>query len=412
MRARSAVLGFVVLSVAAACGGDDRSFSGSTGGTGGAAGGSAATGGSATGGAGGGSATGGTTSGGGSAGAGGATGGSGGVSGSGGASGGGGATGGAAGSGGATGGSGGATGGSGGATGGSGGATGGSGGVAACDTTKNICAETPPGGWTGPLALYKGAGAPPGCPGSYPTKISDGKTGFNPGIPSCACSCDPATGIGCGGVAAAVYDVPNNLAGCTVNPTGYTKVWSANAGVCTKASASAVGQVALWLGPPTSAGTCAPKSNHVLPTPTFSDQTRLCTGATAVAGSCGTGQTCMPQPFKPFDVCVYHSGNLACPSAYPQKTVVFDGYQDTRSCSACSCGNATSSCKGMVQFASTCSSGGIAYGAVSGCGTPSPDIAATQYGTYVPNPSGTCPASSSTLTGTAVPTGETTVCCK
>lgn len=362
----------LVLGLVAACGGgEDRKF------------------GSGTGGAAGGGAVGGAT--GGASGAGGAT--TGGASGAGGA-----ATGGSA--------------GAGGATGGAGGATGGTGGGSTCESANNTCAPDAPAGWTGPVAFRHGQGAPPACPGAYPTKVADGHAGLDPGTPSCNCTCDPATGIqGCNG-AASIYDVPNTAVGCTVIPTGYTKVWGADAGQCVKPTANATGNVALVPPTPSNQGTCAPKPNHTIPTPTWAQDTRICSGATPAAGSCGAGATCMPKTFAPYETCVYSPGDVACPTAgYTKKLLVYEGFTDGRSCSACTCGAASSSCKGQVTFTSACSGTPVLYSTISGCGAPLVDVSTTQNGTYTPAPSGTCPPSTSTPSGTVATTGESTVCC-
>lgn len=374
MRTPVLVLQTVVLGLVAACGGgEDRQFAAGTGGSSGAAG----AGGSATGGSGG------------------TSGGTGGVAGT--------NTGGAAATGGAAG---------GGGSAGSGGATGGSGGGTSCESANNTCAPNAPAGWTGPVAFRHGAGAPPACPGAYPTKVADGHAGLEPGAASCKCTCDPATGIlGCNG-AASIYDVPNTAVGCTVIPTNYTKVWGANAGQCVKATANATGNVALVPPTPTNNGTCAPKANNTIPTPTWGQETRLCGGAAPASGSCGAGQTCMPKAFAPYEMCIYRPGDAPCPTnGYTKKLMVYEGFTDGRTCSACTCGSATSSCKGQVNMVSACSGTPILYSSISGCGAPSTDVASTQYGTYTPAPSGTCPPSTSTLSGTVTTSGESTVCC-
>ncbi|HMR76749.1 MAG TPA: hypothetical protein PKD61_16625 [Polyangiaceae bacterium] len=150
-----------------------------------------------------------------------------------------------------------------------------------------------------------------------------------------------------------------------------------------------------------------------MPTPTWTQETRICSGATPAAGSCAPGQTCLPQPGAPYDVCVYRSGNMACPAGYTKKSTVYDGFADTRSCSTCSCGAASSKCGGSVRFTSGCSGFVITHTSVSGCAIPAGgvNISTAHWAHYAPDPSGTCPASTPTLTGAITPTGEVTVCC-
>ncbi len=378
----------VALSLVAACGGgEDRSFSGDGGASG-----------SGTGGSGNASGSGGSSA---SSGAGGSTGGVAGT-GTGGASGG---------TGGASGGTGGASGGAGGATGGTGGATGGSGGSGTCPTTSHQCAPTPPAGWTGPVAFTKGAAAPPSCPGSYPKVGTASFASLNPGQATCDCKCDPATGItGCN-TAASVWDVANSLAGCTVSPTQGTKVWEAQPGSCVKATGNTTGNVAILRPSPNSMGSCAPKPNHTIATPTWGEQARTCAGGVPDSGTCNAGETCMPQVVAPYKLCVYSPGDKPCGPVYSQKVLTYEQFTDGRTCSQCTCGTASSNCGGKVDFTSQCGGGGLLYSSVSGCGVPTADIATSQWGTYAPAPNGTCPPSAPTLSGNVTTAGETTVCC-
>ena len=368
MGRRVSVLGMSVslLAVVACGGGDERTFTGNTGGgdSGVGAAGSAGTAGSGTGGSSGASGSGGTA---GSAGAAGATGG-------------------AAGSAGAAGG-------------------------AACDTKSHVCAPEAGAGWTGPVAYRQGKGAPPSCPGSYPTKVADGKVGLNAGKATCKCSCDPATGISCTGTAK-LYDVAEGAFGCIAIPGGAT-AWQGTSSSCSKPTSSTSGQVRLVAPAPSKAGTCAAKSAHAIPTPSWAEETRICNGANPAAGSCASGQSCLPQPGAPYDLCVYRPGDMACPSAYPQKTVVYEDFKDTRTCSGCSCGSASSTCGGSLQLASGCSGTTLLYTTVSGCGLPAGgiNVSTSHWASYKPDPKGTCQESTSTLSGAATPTGATTVCC-
>lgn len=304
--------------------------------------------------------------------------------------------------------------GSGGATGGasgSGGAAGGTGGAAGCNTTTHVCAPSNPAGWTGPVAFYLGASAPPSCPGAYPTPEADGKANVVAGAPSCACSCDPATGVTCSSGTAAIYDVGEGVAGCTVNPTPYPKVWEGSLNSCVKALANATGQVALVRPNPTTVGSCAAKANHTIPPPTF-DQARLCAGAATGDGACDGNDVCLPQAFDPYRVCVHRPGEFECPAGYTDKTVVHEDFTDTRACTSCSCGATNATCGGSVDFvtASTCVSG-TAQAIVSGCGNPGQNLSVNWYGRYTPQPSGTCTASASSPSGDITPSGTRTVCC-
>ncbi|MEZ4222181.1 MAG: hypothetical protein R3B13_14695 [Polyangiaceae bacterium] len=323
------------------------------------------------------------------------------------------------GAGGATGGAGGATGGtagaSGGATGGAGGATGGTGGAQACDSATTQCAPDVPAGWAGPVAFYNGATAAPSCPGAYPTVGAKAHSGFKPGSASCSCSCDPATGIACNG-SAKVESIGTVTLACTlILPGQGTVIWSGNSSSCTHPSASvgATGKVRLLPPTPSSSGTCQAKANHTLPTPTWTSETQICAGASAPSGTCGSGQTCVQKTFAPYQLCVHRPGAFSCPPGYTKKHSTHENFTDSRACSTCTCGASTDAkCGGKVDFVSGCSGIVALNSSISSCGVASPDpIGTNQYGTYKPAPSGTCPSSSPTLSGTATATGETTVCC-
>jgi hypothetical protein len=121
----------------------------------------------------------------------------------------------------------------------------------------------------------------------------------------------------------------------------------------------------------------------------------------------------MPQPGAPYEVCVYRSGDVACPTAYGKKTLVYEKFTDTRSCSACTCGSPSSSCGGQVNFASGCTGFPLLITSAKGCASPAGgiDISTSHWASYSPAPSGTCTEATTTLSGTVTPSGEATVCC-
>lgn len=309
-------------------------------------------------------------------------------------------------------GTGGASGGTGGASGGTGGATGGAGGAGggtSCPGSTHVCAPTPPVGWTGPVAFTKGAAAPPSCPGSYPKVGTASFASLNPGQATCDCKCDPAAGItGCNGTVS-VWDVPNTGGAC-FSSIGYVKVWEALGSACVHPTGNTTGNVTVVRPTPTSNGTCAPKANHNISAPTWGEQARTCGGATPDSGSCSAGESCMPQVAAPYKLCVYSPGDKPCGPVYTQKILTYEQFTDGRTCSQCTCGSATSTCGGKVDFSTLCG-GGTLEAAVSGCGVPMNDITTSLWGAYYAQPGGTCPPSTPALSGNVTTAGETTVCC-
>ena len=283
---------------------------------------------------------------------------------------------------------------------------GGEGGSATCPST-HTCAETAPANWTGPVVLSLGD-TQPACVGTYPTTAGAFTSDLDPGLASCSCTCGAATGIECNSGAEICYfgtSLACNTQAClTPNATILP-------GACTDIPGS-TGWARVTPLAPSNAGSCASGTNHTLPAPTWATQAKACGGATTIPDVCEQGSVCTPVAVAPFDkLCIERTGEVACPNQfYSEQHVVYEGFTDTRACSACSCGAPTSTCGGDVAF--TYPGGGNQCGflvsEISGCGdmTGMEDTAI-----YSPAPSGSCAASASTLSGEVTTTGPVTFCC-
>jgi hypothetical protein len=109
-------------------------------------------------------------------------------------------------------------------------------------------------------------------------------------------------------------------------------------------------------------------------------------------------------------------GDVPCPDAfYSNKHVFYDDFTDTRDCSACSCGGATSTCGGKVSFQHSnngpCAQSNVFSDGSNNAGTCGGYVSGFDSGTYNPSPSGTCPPSGGDLTGAVTTSGASTVCC-
>jgi hypothetical protein len=291
-----------------------------------------------------------------------------------------------------------------------GGGAGGGDGASACPD-GHACAPAVPAGWTGPAALFLGAAGDtlPACPAAFPALAVDAHAGVAPVAPAeCSCSCDAPHGGSCHGL------------------LGIDSCFDATCGACQPASqpveAGTCIQViqgnVLWkyvetVQPDTLGADCAPLLDAPTPPPpVWSSIARVC--GLDTAATCAGGR-CAPEPPAPFgaSVCIHQPGDLECPSAYPQKTLLFDGFEDTRACSPCACGAVVNmTCSGTV----TAHSGpgcGSSQGSwpVPGCIPFLPTPSTTHLYVSLSPTGGSCNPSGGTPIGEVVALGPTTVCC-
>ena len=128
-----------------------------------------------------------------------------------------------------------------------------------------------------------------------------------------------------------------------------------------------------------------------------------------------------------FALCIFHEGDEDCPdesgNVFTEKHVFYNGVQDDRQCSACSCGAPTGSvCKAQLSIHDgndlTCSGPTIAQllitSAKDACvdiTLPGQALGSKSVGptTYIP---GTCPPMGGAASGSAIPTEPDTFCCR
>jgi hypothetical protein len=153
--------------------------------------------------------------------------------------------------------------------------------------------------------------------------------------------------------------------------------------------------------------------------PSWGQFARMCRGAPF--GGCGNdGLVCSPLSTPGFLVCIAQKGDNDCPgSPYTEKHVFYTSYQDTRSCSSCSCGPpAGSVCTSEVTAYSddTCMSAPVAsvladssapkcLDVISGSALRSKSASSPTYTPGICTPSGGDPM------GSVVPVDPFTLCC-
>jgi hypothetical protein len=294
-----------------------------------------------------------------------------------------------------------------------------------CDPGYTCSPNAPPGGWQGPVAFWQGGAMAPSCDasGGYPTMAVEGFDGLSAPAASCpTCSCTAPKGVSCS-IAQASFFGNDSCAGNggTLNIV---------AGVC-QGFVSQIDPASFrWQSASASGGVCIPKASGVpsVPAVMWATHARAC-GDAEVGGGCEQDSACVPRPSAPFGagLCVYRAGDHPCPSgAYPNRTLLFEAVDDSRTCSDCDCGDpVNTSCGGTLQVSSdlNCSVDTVTLSAVNACGKlapdPTPPPPPSSFQTlrsilYSPGPgpvAGSCATIPSTPTGTAAPSAPITLCC-
>ena len=283
--------------------------------------------------------------------------------------------------------------------------------AAICPSTS-ACVEAPMSGWSGPAIFYQAPTGTvgPACSGAYDMSAVSLKAGLDGGTPTCACMCGAATGTSCG--SATLQGFNNNLCITAGGPT-----WTLPPSTCTSFALSGSSHYELF-APDVTGGTCASTETKTIPVPTWATEFQACTGSAAfTSAGCAANQVCAPRPPANFDsqICIYAPGNVACPSgsAYSNRTVWYNNYTDTRTCSGnCSCGAPSGSCGGGVTFTQgTGTCGDINDGTIGVASCHAPPIQNPTYATYEPSPMAACTPSNDALMGALTPTQPTTFCC-
>lgn len=213
---------------------------------------------------------------------------------------------------------------------------------------------------------------------------------------------------------------------CTGTPT-YNTVTS----ICSQLSAPGAQSLGFTGGGYNAVVSCgSPTFTHAAPLdspPAWQDDYIGCAPLASNAG-CAAGELCVspaPSPFSQ-DLCVSHSDNVDCPSAFPSKTLYSGSATDTRACSDCGCqagGDVTCSTTGLGLYSACGSSYVPASGADITDGTAclllgdyvsnGPNIDALAVFMYPPSYSGsaTCTAEGGQAIGAVTPQDPITVCC-
>lgn len=274
------------------------------------------------------------------------------------------------------------------------------------DSAAGPCACLPtPAGWTGPLAVWTGATAPPSCPTDYPSPRLDALADLDFGPATCDCSCGPPTPDGPCPSSFPVQIYGTNQCGATACDT--VTVTGSCAGVqsnCTFANGMQAKPT-----PPTAS--CTPSADVRVVPAEWKSKTRTCEiERPPEQGACAADEKCVPLPHAPMEPrpCITMAGDVACPpGSYAVRRVFYTSANDTRGCTACTCGAASTSCSGSIT---ECSGSSSPIALPTDCSKLNDPSGIKLTGPLVLD-AGTCTPSAVQPTGDVAPQGATTVCC-
>jgi len=288
------------------------------------------------------------------------------------------------------------------------------------DCEEAQCLPPAPDGWSGPTPLFVGDPADaPSCPSGLTTIAADIGPFTAPAASCTPCSCSGPTGGTCGVGTTTIYDSTNQCSGSveeTLTPPAPN--------VCVSFSLSdPYARAQADPVPVDVPGSCQPSGGAAnVPAASFAQAAVLCDGVaddTAMGGGCDD-QICVPSLAAPFtQLCIFTAGDVPCVAdGYPDKTVLYDGYDDDRGCTACGCDAASGqTCSGTTQLyvGSNCNNLDTTV--------PHDGLTCESYTTFqsmgsakfIPAPGGpsggSCSATGGNPKGSATPKGPITVCC-
>ena len=304
-----------------------------------------------------------------------------------------------------------------------------------------------PSGWTGFYSLFDSpdAGSAPACGSDFPTQAFAGNGQLNAPDATCsACFCSapqsPTCGLADANTMLLISDATcTGSPNCGANLSAPTSTWNGSCygpdglqggqNTCGANSncVSGSGPCNVSISTPalvvTSGGCSASQQSPTVPTPAWAEVAQACGDPTPGTG-CTSGDTCLPVPQAPYrtGLCIMQPGNVgSCPAGpFSDLHVFYTGVDDTRSCSACTCGNPSGSCSATISVysagtANTCTSLAATLHPTSASGdcanlTGNPTISG-RSATFSSVTGAVCPSGGGQPTGAASPSGGTSFCC-
>lgn len=290
-----------------------------------------------------------------------------------------------------------------------------------CGGGAGLCV-TVPDDWTGPVAVASAApGVTPDCAGLEATVTANAS--LDAPAPICACDCSPAEGASCADALLAAYGADAACASDTV----FTQVIDTDGGDPCNFIPGGVntGEPPLvgagyWTVTTTSAGgTCLPEPTTDIPAASYLASVSGC-AAPELDMACDSGGSCFEAPDDSFaaGLCVWRAGAHDCPEGdFVVRSVHNRGdLVDERSCSECTCGDASGSCPtteaqlfegyycndASIAITSACTEACVGVGCETYAVSATVSIGAAEA---------SCPPTGGELTGELVEQDPVTFCC-
>ena len=288
----------------------------------------------------------------------------------------------------------------------------GSTGAPSCPASTHACVTGAPNGWAGPAAVVRDKNRLPAPPCDSPFDVSAPIVGYADLVAppaECACECD-AIDADCSTIELVADAAP---ACDTPSPAGALGTNFA----CLNTMDSVTGYVQA-LSPTLTQGVCAPDPTSMVPAAVFAQRRTICDAELEAIEGCAPDEVCAPQPAEPFadQLCVWSAGDLPCPVGlgYDARELLYAQHDDTRGCTACSCGEIGGTCTGTVALWSgaDCNGSQLAELTIGGAceAVPIAPLTATIENLA---PAATCgQASGAQPAGQAVGTEPLTLCCR
>jgi len=218
--------------------------------------------------------------------------------------------------------------------------------VATCNGLDQQCLDITPAGWTGPVVTSIAAnGQPPAaCTGAYSDMLGVFGTTINKND-TCACSCGAPTSLTCGQPSLGVWT--GSHLECETNTCISGNCISASQSIPPISLVPLQGNLrsapVLRLTMPDAMATCPAPTADGTTTADLVDTVSLCGKTTPqeLIEGCSPGQTCAnytPEAGFAAPLCIVKQGEHICPAGnFSERTLLYVGIQDQRSCDASSC---------------------------------------------------------------------------
>ena len=275
--------------------------------------------------------------------------------------------------------------------------------VPGCD---GVCVPKPGSGFGDSfMSLYIGSSSP-SC-GSAAELLHAHNGELTAETACSACTCGAASGGSCALPNVTFYSASN----CTGTPQTLSILGNQ---ACKNIVLSFQPYGSLKILPPAvTHGSCSASGGELVAGPaTASEQALGCALDSAPSDACGAGSACVSVPPDPFPlrVCVQGGPDADCPEGLPAKYVLYTEVEDTRSCTACQCGTASTTCRGTLSGynSSNCATFDDTLNVQDGC-TNNQVWGSMKWNSGLSQ--GTCPPSGGEVEGEVAPAGPITVCC-